>query len=217
LSDFKKSAEEYYKNLGLCMKMGFGKKPAILVIDMQYDFVDEDAVQTVAPMILDVIPNIRELIDMGRKNNVPIIFTRGVVSPQRVDEGLWPLKSKGFSQGKIQIDGTRGAEIIDELKPGENEFVIKKRRPSAFFRTDLDLILRSMNIDTVILSGTSASGCVRATTVDGFSYGYRCMLVKGCLADRNSYSYEASLFDLNAKYADVVEMDEVVNYLNNMK
>jgi maleamate amidohydrolase len=212
----KSEAQEVYAKQGLGLRMGFGQKPAVVVIDMQNDFVDQDSPSTVGPMILEIISPLRQLLDTARSKGVPIFYTRGLVSPGRVEEGLWKLKFRTHRDGHCQLSGTRGAEITEELMPRDGDVVIIKRRPSAFFCTDLDIFLRGLGIDTLIITGTSTSGCVRATVTDAFSRDYRAMVVRECVADRHSYNAEANLFDMNSKYADVVSLEETLSYLNGL-
>jgi maleamate amidohydrolase len=126
--------------------------------------------------------------------------------------GLW--KSKAHKEGKVQIEGSKGVEITEKLQPAPEDFIIKKRRPSAFFRTDLDVYLNGLQIDTLIMTGTSMSGCVRATATDAFNRDYRTMIIKECVADRDPEVLESNLFDVDAKYCDVILLQEALDYLD---
>jgi maleamate amidohydrolase len=191
--------------------IGFGERPALVIVDMQNDFVDPDAPSTCAPMSQERLPDIRALLDASRAAGIPIFFTQGLVDPSLFDVGLW--KGAAHKSGKTQIVGTRGAQIVDELAPQPGEQVIPKRRPSGFFGTSLDLLLRSHGVDTILLAGSSMSGCVRATATDGFSHNYRVMIVGECVIDRTLEVLERNLFDMNAKYADAVTLADVKAYL----
>jgi maleamate amidohydrolase len=114
----------------------------------------------------------------------------------------------------VQIDGSRGAAIIPELAPQPGDHVIRKWRPSAFFRTDFEVFLGVLAIDTLLVCGTSVSGCVRATVTDAFMRDIRCMVVRDCVADRTPAITEANLFDMDQKYADVVTIDDAMGYLD---
>jgi nicotinamidase-related amidase len=202
--------EQMMGTAGPRARLGFGDRPALLVVDMQRDFVDPDAPATCAPMAQERLPAIKSLLGAARRAQVPIFFSQGLVSPDLSDVGLW----KGaHSKGTVQVEGTPGAEIVDELRPVPGEKVIKKRRPSVFFATDFEVFLRGLRVDTLLLAGSSMSGCVRATAVDAFSRDYRTMIVRDCVVDRSVEVLEASLFDMDAKYADVVDLAEVVTYL----
>lgn len=194
-------------------RIGFGDRPALLIVDMQRDFIDEDAPATCAPMARDRLPAVQKLLVAARGAAIPVFFSQGLVSPDLSDVGLW----KGaHASGTVQVEGTSGAEIVDELRPLPSEKVIRKRRPSVFFATDFEVFLRGLAIDTLLLAGSSMSGCVRATTVDAFSRDYRTMIVQECVIDRSPDLLEASLYDMNAKYADVVALSEVIAYLGNV-
>ena len=207
--------EEIYEKqrIGL-RRIGFGRKPAVIVIDMQHDFIDEEGPSTCSPMGKMIIPPIRRLLEKARAKKVPVFYTQGVVHPSLVDVGLW--KVQAHLEGKSQVEGTRGAEIIPELAPTSLDFVIKKRRPSAFFKTDLEVFLNGAGVDTLILTGLSMSGCVRATATDAFMRDYRTMIVKECVGDRVQEVLDYNLFDLNAKYCDVVSLEETLTYLDSL-
>jgi nicotinamidase-related amidase len=191
--------------------IGFGSRPALVIVDMQNDFVDPDAPSTCAPLSQERLPAIRSLLDASRAAGIPVFFTQGLVDPSLVDIGLW--KGAAHRTGKTQIEGSRGAQIVDELAPLPGEHIIQKRRPSGFFGTSLDLLLRSHGADTILLAGSSMSGCVRATATDGFSHNYRVMIVRECVVDRTLDVLERNLFDMNAKYADAVSLADVEAYL----
>jgi len=207
--------EEVYKKQGFGVnRIGFGAKPAIIVVDMQKDFIDEDAPSTCHPSTTEIIPHIQSLLVIARKKKVPIFYSQGVVHPSLVEVGFW--KSKAHKEGKVQIEGSKGVEITEKLKPTTEDFIIKKRRPSAFFRTDLDIYLSGLKVDTLIITGTSMSGCVRATATDAFMRDFRTMIVRECVADRVPEVLDSNLFDMDAKYCDVVSLQETLDYLNTL-
>jgi nicotinamidase-related amidase len=121
---------------------------------------------------------------------------------------------RAHAESHVQVIGTKGAEIIPELKPEPSDHVIRKWRPSAFFRTDFEVFLNTLRIDTLLVCGTSVSGCVRATVTDGFMRDIRCMVVREAVADRTQAVMEANLFDMDQKYADVVTAAEALDYLS---
>lgn len=192
-------------------RVGFGERPALLIVDMQWDFVDPASPSTCAPLAVDRLPDIRRLLDASRAAGIPVFFSQGLVAPDLSDVGLW--KGWAHRTGHSQVEGTRGAEIVPELAPLPGEHVVRKRRPSAFFGTDLDTFLRGSRVDTLILAGSSMSGCVRATVVDGFSLDYRVMMVRECVVDRTVELCDRNLFDMDAKYADAVSLEETLAYL----
>lgn len=192
-------------------RIGIGESPALLIVDMQVDFVDPDAPSTCAPIAQERLPAVRSLLDASREASIPVFFTQGIVDPSLVDVGLW--KSKAHRNGQAEVLGTPGVEIVPELAPLPGEHVVQKRRPSGFFASDLDFLLRSHKIDTLFVAGTSMSGCVRATVVDAFSHDYRVTVVRECVVDRGMDLIENNLFDVEAKYCDVLSLAEVRAYL----
>lgn len=208
------NVEDHYRRQGFGRPIGYGERPALLIVDMQRDFVDPDAPTTCAPMAQERLPAIQALLVAAREAGIPVIFSRGLVSPDLSDIGLW--KSTAHAEGRVQVEGTPGAEIVPELAPAPRERVMDKRRPSAFFETDLHRILHDLEVDTLLLAGTSMSGCVRATIVDAFSRDYRTIVVRECVIDRSRTVLEANLFDVESKYADVVDLQDAFRYLARM-
>lgn len=211
-----KEIPEAYKQQGLGEPLGFGERPAVLVIDMQHDFCDPNAPTTLYPQITKTYEPINRLCNAARSKGVPVMYSRGLVAADGSSAGLWRYKQKYHREGRVQIEGSRGAEIIPEVAPKPGDRVIDKWRPSVFFRTDLEVFLSVQQIDTLLLCGTSLSGCVRATAVDAFMRDIRPIIVRECVADRLESILEANLFDLQQKYADIVSVDEAVAYLNSL-
>jgi nicotinamidase-related amidase len=145
-----------------------------------------------------------------------VIYTQGLVAADGTSAGLWRFKQRYHAEGRIQIEGSRGAQIIPELAPQPGDRMIRKWRPSAFFRTDLEVFLGVQGIDTLLVCGTSVSGCVRATVTDAFMRDIRGMVIRECVADRSPAVLEANLFDLDQKYADVITLAEALAYLERL-
>jgi nicotinamidase-related amidase len=204
-----------YRTQGMGQRIGFGRRPAVLIIDMQNDFCDRDAPTTLWPSIGETFEPIRRLAEAARARRVPVIYTQGLVAPDGTTAGLWRFKQRFHAEGRVQVEGSRGAEIVAELAPLPGDRLIRKWRPSAFFRTDLEVFLGVQAIDTLLVCGTSVSGCVRATVTDAFMRDIRCMVVREGVADRTPAVRDANLFDLEQKYADVVGVAEALAYLAN--
>ncbi len=202
-----------YREQGMGLRIPPGERPAVLIIDMQRDFCDPDAPTTLWPSIGQTYEPIKRLCAEARERGVPVIYTQGLVAADGSSVGLWRFKQKFHAEGRIQIEGSRGAQIIPELAPQVGDRLIRKWRPSAFFRTDLEVFLGAQRIDTLLCCGTSVSGCVRATVTDAFMRDIRCMVIRDCVADRTTAVLEANLFDLDQKYADVVSLAETLDYL----
>lgn len=208
---------EVYAKQGLGQRIGFGERPAVLLIDMQNDFCDPEAPTTLYPSIRATYEPISRLSSAARAKRVPVIYTQGLVAADGSSASLWRLKAKYHGLRGVQIEGSRGAEIIDELALQPGDRLIRKWRPSAFFRTDLEVFLSVQKIDTLLICGTSMSGCVRATAVDAFMRDIRCMIVRECVADRSEALLENNLFDVDQKYGDVVSLDMCLAYLSKIQ
>ncbi len=206
-------AKHLYQKQGFGLRMGFGERPALLIVDMQNDFVDRNAPTNCAGSAEAAIPHIQRLRELCRELGFPVFYSRGIVHPSRVDEGLWQAKSIGHREGRVQIEGTWGAEICEALRPAPREVVINKHKPSVFFGSDFDVYLRGYAIDTLVIAGSSTSGCVRATVTDAFSREIRAILPRECMVDRTPEVMAANLFDMDSKYADVTSLEDVLREL----
>lgn len=210
------STQTLYREQGMGLRIPPGERPAVLIIDMQNDFCDPDAPTTLWPSIGQTFEPIQRLCVAARERNVPIIYTQGLVAADGSTAGLWRFKQRYHAEYRVQIEGSRGAGIISQLTPQAGDRVIRKWRPSAFFRTDLEVFLGVRRIDTLLCCGTSVSGCVRATVTDAFMRDIRCMVIRDCVADRTTAVLEANLFDLQQKYAEVVSLSETLAYLEGL-
>ena len=201
-------AREVYAAAGLGQAVTVGSRPAILVVDFSCGFTDPEC--TLGADMSAEVEATRRLLDAGRARGVPVIFTTIGYEPSLKDGGLWLQKVP--SLGDLQIGG-RWVEIDPRLEPREDETIVLKKGASAFFGTNLPAILVSQGVDSVILCGATTSGCIRATAIDLLQYGYPTLVPRECVGDRAQAPHEANLFDINAKYADVVPLDEVLEYV----
>lgn len=199
-----------YAGAGYNRRLGFGERPALILIDFVEAYFDRSS-----PLYAGVdsaLASALRLRDAARKAKVPVIYTNVVYHPGPFSNGGMFMKKVPtlaiMEKGKPMGQWPKG------LVPAEDELVISKQYPSAFFGTSLSSTLTAHNIDTLILTGLSTSGCVRATCIDTVSYGFRPMVVKDAVGDRDPYPHESNLFDMNAKYADVVSEQETIDYLN---
>lgn len=211
-----RSTQSLYREQGMGLRIPPGARPAVLVIDMQYDFCDPDAPTTLWPSIGQTFDPIKRLCSAAREQDVPVIYTQGLVAADGSSAGLWRFKQRFHAEMRVQIEGSRGAEIVAELAPQPGDRLIRKWRPSAFFRTDLEVFLGARRIDTLLCCGTSVSGCVRATVTDAFMRDIRCMVIRECVADRTDAVLEANLFDLHQKYAEVTSLADALVYLKRL-
>jgi len=208
---------ELLEKAGMAQKQEYGSRPALLIIDATIEFIGSTrrlALQSVAEYPTScgeagwaALPNIQKLLEACRANNVPVIYTVQDISARRFTIGAVKEAAPMVSYDP------KANEIPEPIKPKPSELVILKTRASGFFGTSLLSCLRSMGIDTLLIAGCTTSGCIRASVVDGFSYGYRCFVVEECVFDRFELSHLVNLFDMNAKYTDVITLDEALKYV----
>ena len=193
--------------------LGFGDRAAVLVVDFVQGYTTPGE-PLYAPDVVAAVEETRELIDLARTKGVPVIYTRVVYHPSGLDGGLWVKKIPVL---KTLVEGAPAADLAAGLEPRADELVMVKQYASAFFGTSLGSTLSALNIDTVILTGCSTSGCVRATAVDGMQHGLRMIVPRECVGDRHADPHEAALFDIKSKYGDVVPKAVVTDYLASIK
>jgi maleamate amidohydrolase len=184
---------------------GMGERPALLIVDMTWAFVDDRFPLGHGATGQGCVESIERLRAVARERGIPVVYSAGLPSANPAERGLW--KSAGRAPDPALPDPN---EIVPELAPAPGETVIHKRRPSAFFGTELASVLIYHGVDTVILTGMVTSGCVRATAVDAFSHNLRVVVPEECVADRISVSHAVALFDIHMKYGDVMPAADVV-------
>jgi maleamate amidohydrolase len=211
--DWLDETRAFYSERGLGARVGFGVNPAMVVIDMTKAFtgpsykVGCDQTETLAA--------IAELLAAARGRDVPVFFTQIAYLPDGSDGGMFVRKVPALME--LQLSDPNCLAIDERIAPVEGEVVFCKKYPSAFFQTHLASMLVSQGIDTLILTGCSTSGCVRATAVDGISSGYRVIVPEGTVGDRSPGPHEANLFDIASKSADVLPLAEVIEYLEGLE
>jgi maleamate amidohydrolase len=155
-----------------------------------------------------------DILELARSKSVPIIHTRVLYTkPHLQDGGVWIKKAPVL---KDLVLGNPYAEFCEGVEPLEGEVVIVKQYASAFFGTSLVSTLNGMGVDTLIITGCTTSGCIRATAVDTVQHGFRPICVRECIGDRAEGPHEANLFDINAKYGDVISKEQAMGYLNSL-
>jgi maleamate amidohydrolase len=192
---------------------GFGRRPALVVIDMTLGFTDPES-----PLACDLeepISQIQKLLEAARRAEIPVVFT--TVAYRESDK----LTAAAFIDkvpALLTLEaGTRWAEIDPRIAPRATEPVLNKLFASGFFGTGLSSLLTAASVDTLIITGASTSGCVRATAVDALQYGFRPVVPRGAVGDRNLEAHEANLYDVDAKYGDVVTVEETLEHLEAMR
>jgi maleamate amidohydrolase len=204
-----KSDEEFFKQRGFGLKIGFGERPALIVIDMLKAFTNPQMM--LGANLDNEIEAIKPLLDAAHERKIPVLFSTVMYNDADLkDAGIWALKQKGVVTLKGDSDGVQVDPRLDFRK---TDSLLVKKYASCFFGTDLVARLMSQRVDTLIITGCTTSGCVRATAVDAVQTGLRPMVVREAVGDRSAAAHEQSLFDLNAKYADVVSLEETLQYL----
>jgi nicotinamidase-related amidase len=205
--------------------LGIGERPALLVTDVIYGFtghVDEPMLDSIAtwpascgPNAWAAIPHIQRLLAAFRGRHMPVFYSKGM--PPRADGlGSPPWRSARLGRPPAPPAGFDGFDVVREIAPEPRDVVITKSAPSVFFDTHLMAYLTSLRVDSLILCGTTTSGCVRATAIDGFSHHLRVAVAEEATFDRGEASHAMSLFDLNAKYADVMPTADIVAHIQGM-
>jgi maleamate amidohydrolase len=206
-------------------RAGFGSRPVVLVIDVNYAFCGdrpEPILESVkrwrnscGSEAWDAVARTVELLATARSKRIPVLYsTAGTTLPARFGTGRATGKNRRRSEDRLPEQVTKGNEIVAPIEPQPQDIVIRKTRPSVFFGTPLVSYLNELKADTLICCGVSTSGCVRATVVDAFSYGYHVGVVEECTFDRTQASHRVNLFDIHQKYGDVIPLRDAVDYLS---
>lgn len=200
-----------FRDKGFGGRVGFGNRPALLVVDLINAFTDVRS--PLAGRLSPQVAATNVLLENARECEAPVIFSTVAYDPDMQDAGLWIRK---IPSNKWLVEGSEWVEVDGRLGRRRNEMVLVKKYASCFFGTDLLTRLQTRQIDTVIIAGCSTSGCVRATAVDACSYGFHTVVVADAVGDRASLPHLASLFDIESKYGDVIGLDEATIYLQRL-
>src|SRR5262249_37966810 len=197
------------KLAGFHGRAGFGKKPALIVVDMSVGFTDPTS-----PLHCDlepVVSAIERLLAAMRDARLPVVYT-AVAYDDAAKQTAAVFIDKVPAPLTLEA-GSRWVEIDPRLAPRDDEPVLTKLFASAFYRTTLAAMLTVQQVDGLIVTGASTSGCVRATAVDALQHGYRVVVAREAVGDRNQAAHEANLYDIDAKYGDVLSLDEVIEHV----
>jgi len=192
-------------------RVGFGKRPAMLLIDFVEAYFDKTC-----PLYANVEENLASALrvrEKARSAGIPIIYTNVVFHEDMSDAGVFYKKVKVLEHMK---KGSPMGAWPKGLETAPEELVVTKQYPSAFFGTSLASTLTAKHIDSVIITGLTTSGCVRASCVDACSHGFVPIVVADACGDRDEAPHQANLFDMNAKYGDVVSETEIIDYLKTL-
>jgi len=202
---------------------GFGTRPALFIIDVQYNFCGdrpEDILDGLKQYrthcgreAWEAVRHIEPLLVMARDKNLPVFYTESARRADLQDSGVQVGKSHRGTERTV-LEGTHATQTVAPLAPRDEDIRIGKRKPSCFFGTIFMSHLNYFDVDTLILTGCTTSGCLRATAVDAYSYNFKVVIPEECAFDRFEASHAINLFDLDCKYADVIPAAEVAAYLS---
>lgn len=205
------SQEKIYMDAGFGARVPRGPHPALIVIDFSYGFTD--AAYPTASEASDQIAATNRLIALAREKGVPVIFTVIAFNKAELDVLAWLKKATGM---KALEEGSRLVEVDDRLDRTPEDAVVVKKGASAFFGTNLAAHLSGTGVDTVILTGATTSGCVRASAVDAVQSGFNVLVIADACADRAQPPHDAALYDIGQKYGDVIDTVEGLAYLKSI-
>ena len=217
--------KEVYRASGYGKPGGFGKRPALFIIDVQYNFCGDKAEDILEGLktyrthcgkeAWDAVKHIVPLLEAAREKDIPVFYTESGRRPDLLDSGVQVGKNHRGGE-KTVLANTHATQTVAELTPRPKDIRIVKQKPSCFYGTIFMSHLNFLDVDTLILVGCTTSGCLRATTVDAYSYNFKVIIPEEATFDRFQSSHAMSLFDLNCKYADVIPSAEVESYLKGL-
>jgi nicotinamidase-related amidase len=220
--------KEVFAAAGYGARGGFGERPAVVVVDVSWAFCGDKP----EPIMESIkrwrnscgedawvsIGYIAKLVEKARDKGVPVIYTTGFRRDDNWDTGSWGWKNSRNAEDRTVIsnDGRDGNEIVSAIAPGPKDIMIYKQKPSGFFGTNLASYLTLLGCDSIVVVGTTTSGCVRGTVIDAFSLNYRVAVAEEGCFDRSEASHAINLCDMNAKYADVIPTSEVLAFFDTL-
>lgn len=196
-----------YEQAGFKNRLGFGDVPALVLIDFAVAYLDPDSPLFAGQGAISARESCSRLLAEARDVGVPVLHTRVEYQPGGLDGGVFFRKVGAL---ECFVRGNPLARFAPELAPRDGEVVVTKQYASGFFGTSLASTLTALGVDTVIIGGVSTSGCVRATALDACQHGFVPIVVRDAVGDRDRRVHDANLFDLDAKYADVVGEDDAL-------
>ena len=207
--DWRSRTAAAYADNDIGADVGFGERPALVVIDLIEAFTDPE--NDLGSDVDDVVEQVGRLLAAFREYDLPRYFTTVAYEASYGDAGVFIEKVPALRELRR---GTDAVAVDDRLAPEGDERVVLKKYASAFFGTDLATELTTDRVDTLVVTGVTTSGCVRATAVDSLQYGYRTIVPGDAVGDRAPEPHEANLFDIDAKYGDVLTTDAVLAHLD---
>ena len=203
------TVKDAYKAKGIGARIGWGKRPAVIVVDLAKAFTDPNC--PLGGEVSFAVEETLRILTVAREIDMPIFFTSVAYHNPEIEGGVFVAKIPAL---RILKYGSEWVQIDPRLQRRDNEIIIYKEYSSSFFGTHLHSILHSLGVDTIIICGASTSGCIRLTAADGIQLGYRCIIPETAVCDRAEGPHKANLFDMDSKYGDVVTTDSVVAKLH---
>jgi N-carbamoylsarcosine amidase len=207
------AAKVYYVAHGFQARVGYGTRPALVNVDLAKAWT-RPGNPFHCPGADDIIAHVQRLLAVARRKGIPVVFTTTAYEPGEWDAGLWALKIPSL---RILRRGSPLTAIDERLDPQPGEHVIVKTRASAFFGTKLAPMLTALGVDTVLVTGTTACGCIRHTVEDAIAHGFRPIVVRETIGDRVPGVLEWNLFDIDAKFGDVESVEDALKYLEGIE
>lgn len=186
------------------VNVGLGSTPAVLVVDLQRSFTRPE--HELGADLSGVIEHTNRLLGAAREVDAPVVFARHVLQPAGEPVGM----TRKVPALADLVPDSEWVEIDDRLDRRDDDYVVEKTQASAFHATELDDYLTALGVDTLLLTGTTTSGCIRAAAIDACSHGYRTTVPRECVGDRSPEQGDANLVDIDARYADVRALDDVL-------
>lgn len=205
----RRPVSEDYRQAGFSGSVGFGVRPAVVVVDLVRAYLDPES-PLYSPRYESVLRAVSTLVAAAHASSHPVVFTGVAYAKGGFDGGYFWRKVPSLH---VFEDGSTLREFDARLQPEQGDLTIMKQYASAFFGTSLASTLHAVGVDTLLIAGVSTSGCVRATAVDALQFGFRPTIVREAVGDRTESIQQANLFDLEAKYADVCSLDDACAYL----
>ncbi|MEM8728444.1 MAG: isochorismatase family protein [Pseudomonadota bacterium] len=202
--------DQNYAKAGYHAAQTRGQRPAVIFIDFAVAYFDPDAPLFGGPGCQTALDNAARIAPVARVSGIPTIFTEVKYQPGGADGGAFYAKVPALSCFDA---GQKTQELVPPLAYAPQDIVITKQYPSAFFGTSLAATLHWLKVDTLLLTGVTTSGCVRATCIDAISHGFVTLVVEDAVGDRADEPHKANLFDMSAKYADLISTDAALDYL----
>ncbi len=211
MSESHQETYDDYRRKGFAVRSGYGNHPALLVVDFINGFTDPTT--PLGGEFSAELAVTQRLLEAFRAAGLPVIYTTVAYEPDFRDAGVFIKKVPSLS---ILVKGSAMTEVDDRIRPDYTDHIVEKKFASAFFGTDTDAYLKARGVDTVIMTGCTTSGCIRASAIDSMQNGYLTVVVRDGVGDRAQGPHEANLFDIDAKYGDVVSSLEALDYVRSV-